>query len=169
MEEATFPFKERPRSKELESVRQKTKGTQCPSCDQPIRRGANRCLLCNFELKPRRSERASVSIPFFYGRVRDQEFLQSEWIGSVTEDLDVKTFSGVGFFTSRPLPKGAEIHFIFPTLNWESAGNSESTVVIFTGRVKHASKEGAWYRIGVALFDIFEYSGQFKIQEEVGA
>lgn len=168
MEEATFPFKERPRSKELETVIQQLKGEECPSCGHRLRKGAHRCLQCDFKIKPRRSERASVSIPFFYGRIRDKEFLQSEWIGSVTEDLDVKTFSGVGFFTKRPLRQGAEIHFIFPTLLWESKGANESTVAVFTGRVKHSSPVVDWYRIGVALIDMFEYSGKFNIQEEMG-
>jgi DNA-directed RNA polymerase subunit RPC12/RpoP len=165
MEEATFPYKKRPRSKELETVKQESKSAECPSCGHMLRKNAYKCLQCGLKIKPRRSERASVSIPFFYGRIRNKEFLQSEWIGSVTEDLDVKTFSGVGFFTKRALKQDAEIHFIFPTLMWESQGGVESTVVVFTGRVKNSTPVGDWYRIGVALIDMFEYSGKFKIQE----
>ncbi|MDP8244484.1 MAG: hypothetical protein P9L94_10425 [Candidatus Hinthialibacter antarcticus] len=166
MDEATFPYKQQPESKGLKQLKQTANDNTCPSCNKQVRRGANRCLNCGHEFMPRRSERASVSIPFFYGRVDNKEFLQSEWIGSVTEDLDVDSFSGVGFFSSRPIRKGAEIHFVFPTLGWDSKRLNESTLVIFTGRVKHCTSAGEWHRIGVALIDIVEYAGRFEINTE---
>lgn len=166
LEEAVFPFKPKPAPKGLEKALTREVKNTCPACGQAVRPRAFRCLQCGHVLKPRRRERTSVSIPFFYGRIRAREFLQSEWIGSVTEDLDVHSFSGVGFFSARALRKGAEVHFIFPTLTWEFTETSDSTLVIFTGRVKHCTPVGHWYRVGVALIDMFEYNGRFRVQED---
>lgn len=169
MDEATFPYKQRPSAKGLEHLKLKPAENICPSCNKQVRRGANRCLMCGHEFMPRRSARTAISIPFFYGRVIHKEFLQSEWIGSVTEDLDVNSFSGVGFFSARPIKSGAEIHFVFPTLSWDSQNLDESTIIIFVGRVKHCTSVGEWHRIGVALFDMIEYRGRFEVQSQMDA
>ena len=119
------PKLEKPLS-ELENI--------CPSCSMAIRPGASRCFHCNFNLVPRRSERNTAAVPFLYSVAQGGDFLQSAWKGGVTEDIDMKMFSGIGFFTPARLQEGVSLHIIFPTLQWNADMADPSKLLIFSGR-----------------------------------
>lgn len=169
LDEAVFPQETQVRPFLVSGAETKAKSPFCPKCSKEIRPGANRCLHCGQMLFQRRHERHEVSLPFLYGRVANREFLNSNWLGGVTENVDIASFSGVGFFSPREIPRGTEIHLLFPTLNWNKNKEvkSENVITIFTGRVKHITQVDKWYRIGVALFDLFEYTGCFDTHTEV--
>ncbi len=139
----------------------------CPSCGNPLPLGNPECAQCGFSVIPRRSTRHTLSIPFLYGLLYGGEFLDSEWNGAVTEELDIKKFSGIGFFSQKKIGQGKSLYFLFPTLRWDTMPKKEISVLpIFHGRVKHCTQSGDWYRMGVALSDIYEYSGRFNIKSE---
>ncbi len=169
LDEAIFPQESETPQVGAVQPEKKLPLTHCPKCQRDLRKGAYRCLHCGFTIIQRRHERHAAAIPFFYGRVSNQQFLNSSWLGGVTEDLDLDSFSGVGFFSPRDIPRGAEIHLVFPTLQWKKNDTlrQPNKLAIFTGRIKHTTYAEPWYRIGVALFDLFEYEGSFDVSTEV--
>ena len=166
LDEAVFPFRAGLRPKITEAKSTETTLDKCPACGQRIRPGAFKCLHCGGALFPRRSERHTLAVPFFYNNLPTNEFMDSAWRGSVTEDLDVKTFSGIGFFSAVKMPMNSVLNFIFPTLHWDSREEQRNRLNIFMGRIKHCTFAGDFYRIGVALYDMFEYQGRFDVKME---
>lgn len=136
---------------------------RCPHCRISLAAGENECRQCGIRLKKRRAERSVTAIPFLYGTVHRQEFVNSNWIGAVTEDLDTQTFSGLGFFSHHSLTPGSLYYFVFPTLRWEPEKQDQSSLVIFRGRIKNCQLTETLYRIGVALIDLFQYQGRFLV------
>jgi len=118
-------------------------------------------------MAPRRAERRSISVPFLYTIIRNKEFIQTTWSGGVTEDMDLHTFAGVGFFSMSAMEAGTSLQFIFPTLRWSAGEDDLEKLLIFTGRVKHCANAEHWYRIGVALIDVMEYRGKFDVRTEM--
>ncbi len=168
LDEATFPLEANVKSKLKLDFEEKTISSNCPKCSNILREGAYRCLKCGQIIATRRHDRHPVAIPFLYGKAVGNEFLNSNWLGGVSEDLDMESFSGMGFFSPRDIPKGSEIHFIFPTLRWKKKQKIDrSSLTIFTGRVKNSTPVDNWVRIGIALFNMFEYAGRFDVKTEV--
>ena len=168
LDEATFPLEANIKSKLKLDIEEKVISTNCPKCSNPLREGAYRCLKCGQVIAARRHDRHPVAIPFLYGKAVGNEFLNSNWLGGVSEDLDMDSFSGMGFFSPRDIPRGSEIHFIFPTLRWKKKKKIDrSSLTIFTGRVKNSTPVDTWVRIGIALFNMFEYEGSFDVKTEV--
>ncbi len=164
LDEAIFPQTLEVHPKIDEEAKPAPLQEYCPSCDRPIPLGTLDCPYCGYdEVTPRKSERHSLSIPFLYGQVYGGEFLDSVWTGAVTDNLDLTTFAGLGFICQKEMKIGESIYLIFPTLQWEFKPRQPAVLPIFHGRVKHASRAGDWYRLGIALCDMYEYSGRFSI------
>lgn len=117
-------------------------------------------------LIPRRSKRTNICLPFLFGPFANQEYMLSTWTGCVTEEIDIESFSGLGFFSQQNIQTGAKLNFIFPTLRIGHGNSDASKITIFSGRVKHTTPVKQWIRLGVALIDAFEFTGQFTIKEE---
>ena len=163
LDEAVFPSESDVKTTTEIASQKQPSASVCPKCKKNIRPGAYRCIHCGIMIVQRRSPRHPVAIPFLYGRVHNKEFLNTTWMGGVTEDLDINSFSGVGFFSPQEIPRGVEIHLLFPTVQWNQTSD-HSRLRIFVGRTKHTTQVDGWHRIGVALFDMFEYTGRFDIK-----
>ncbi|RJP35323.1 MAG: hypothetical protein C4527_00630 [Candidatus Omnitrophota bacterium] len=166
LDEAIFPSQMDVRPKIDENLLTEPIKEVCPSCDRLLQHGEDICRHCGLGVIPRRKARHSISIPFLYGSFGTGEFLGSDWKGGVTEDLDLNTFSGIGFYCRQELAVGNSVFFLFPTLQWELTPRQPSILPIFHGRVKHAARAGDWFRLGVALCDMYEFSGRLNVAAE---
>lgn len=115
----------------------------------------------------RRRSRENVSLPFFYTQVTETDILAAPWNCAVTEEMDIQSFSGLGFFVLHPIMKGKMLKIIFPTVSSKTEPNSLSTLTLFSGRVKNCISVGRFHRIGVALIDVYEYEGRFEARETI--
>lgn len=115
----------------------------------------------------RRTPRSSLSLPFLYTYSKVDDLLNTQWTFAVTEELDIHTFSGLGFFTFQPILKDTMLKFVFPTVFARESEKALSNLTVFSGRVKNCISVGSYHRIGVALIDVLEYEGSFEAKETV--
>lgn len=140
-------------------VQARAKDERCPNCKAALRHGAHSCFECGAAVRRRRAVRHQVSLPLLYSGVAGEDFLEGQWVGGITDDIDLVSFSGVGFFSAEEFRPQQELRLIFPTI--AESGSSDGTLMIFLGRVKNIVEVEGYARVGLALFDTVEYKARW--------
>lgn len=135
----------------------------CPQCKAPLRMGAHSCLECGSLVRQRRAPRHAIALPFLYRTQISDEFMDYPWKPSITIDMDLSHFSGICFFTESSFTQNQEMQLFFPTLSTYQDIERSNRLLIFRGRVKNQGTMGKFNRVGLALFDFFEYEGSWNI------
>ncbi len=144
------------------------KAERCPQCKATMRPGAYSCIECGETIRPRRAPRHKVALPMLYRTNNQDEFVSGSWIPAITDDMDLQRFSGVGFFSTESFEMNRQLHLVFPTLQPLRDGDSCNVLVVFRGRVKNQVRIDDYHRVGLALFDYYEYEGAWEVESSHG-